>query len=282
MNHFVPGEKLWRFHCDADDALYQDHLGRAVVADAEGPGFFRVIEGDVEIEVDEVLSDLREGAFRESFSARRRGGTNASACKIEVALGRTEPVNPVFWRVPPDVDEFCGWLLPVDGWTMAEPVATLEALGEDRIGAPADVRVVSADAFFLRNDEAREAHQWQARNASAFHDIEPFPAPFMSHLNEAQFTMELPPENVGAHLARIYDAFHGRQRCRVFVDDVLAGIWYTPWEDREERVQADYFGLPASLTAGKSSIRITLDPPAGSPLWSAAWYGLDALLPRIH
>ena len=101
---------------------------------------------------------------------------------------------------------------------------------------------------------------------------------------QAGFTMSLRADNVGAFLRRTLDSCVANQRATVLVDGRFAGTWYNAgasprtghgtdrcWRD-------DDFPLPRSLTAGKSSITITIvaettsSPP--NTVWTAASYSL--------
>ena len=63
----------------------------------------------------------------------------------------------------------------------------------------------------------------------------------------------------------------------MFVDGVFAGVWYEPGEDRVRRWHVSDFGVEASLSAGKTQVRITIEPPAGVALWSLSQFELFAL-----
>lgn len=72
----------------------------------------------------------------------------------------------------------------------------------------------------------------------------------------SQFTVAIDPSNNGVRLVRRYDPEIGNQKAKVFVNGILAGEWSSgaavpagSWAD-------ETLVLPASLTAGKSSITI--------------------------
>jgi D-arabinan exo alpha-(1,3)/(1,5)-arabinofuranosidase (non-reducing end) len=79
----------------------------------------------------------------------------------------------------------------------------------------------------------------------------------------ASFTMQLDPHNVGAFLRRTFDDCVGDQRANIYLDGSFAGTWYDAgisngvgvdghhhcWRDED-------YPLPASLTAGKSSVQV--------------------------
>lgn len=277
LPYLAPGETVWRFLYASHQELFRDHQNRRVVADAIGAGQFLVHELEGEIWVDGERTDERSGFYKSSFQALAEEGSNA---KIELSVGRTEPVQPVFWKVPEAVTDFAGWALPPDGWSFPQPVYSLEGLDEEeRIGSPASVIAVKQNAFFIADEEGARDERWSARNASAPELLGDFPAPFFQFLNEATFEVTIHPENEGLQVTRIFDAFHGRQRARVLVDGEPVGVWYNPFQNRHERIHADTFGISAKWTRGKERVVLTLDPPAGAPLWSACFYAVDALLP---
>ncbi|MBK7396173.1 MAG: DUF2961 domain-containing protein [Myxococcales bacterium] len=133
-------------------------------------------------------------------------------------------------------------------------------------------------------------------------------------LGTSVMTLRLPADNVGALLRRKLDYGFADQRARVFVADdrdgapfVLAGVWhlagsnrclYTPVggelatmtplvQESNRRFREDEFVLPRHLVAGRSRVRVRLEPfGAATPLlpgtaappndWSAFRYDLYA------
>lgn len=109
----------------------------------------------------------------------------------------------------------------------------------------------------------------------------------------ASFTLRLDPRNVGAFLRRTFDACVGNQRANIYLDNTFAGTWYNAgvsssvgvdghrrcWRDED-------FPLPASLTAGKSSVSVrvvflhTTDPRDSA--WTAFAYSMYSfVLPAL-
>jgi hypothetical protein len=97
---------------------------------------------------------------------------------------------------------------------------------------------------------------------------------------EQRFSAQLEPNNVGAFLRRTLDTTIRDQEADVFIDGVFAGRWLTAggfnavdthgnariWRD-------DEFPLPATLTRGKRTIRVSIVPLPGTS-WTAARYSL--------
>lgn len=101
----------------------------------------------------------------------------------------------------------------------------------------------------------------------------------------ASFTMRLDPRNVGAFLRRTFDDCVANQRANVYLDGKFAGTWYDAGAstrmgvDGHRRCWRDEdFPLPASLTAGKSSVNVRITfAPTSNPQdseWTAFRYSL--------
>ncbi len=95
--------------------------------------------------------------------------------------------------------------------------------------------------------------------------------------------MQLDSRNSGAFLRRTFDDCVANQRAQIYLDGKFAGIWYDAGAyngtgvDGHQRCWRDEdFPLPASLTTGKSSIRVhivftpTTNPPDSA--WTAVRY----------
>lgn len=97
----------------------------------------------------------------------------------------------------------------------------------------------------------------------------------------AGFTVPL-VENIGLLLRRRTDQGVGGQAAQVFIDGILAGVWYEAdhnmaavnlrWLDSE-------FMVPASFFAGKTEVRITIEPLALSSTWNEYRYWAYCIRP---
>ncbi|MCW3842470.1 DUF2961 domain-containing protein [Micromonospora yasonensis] len=85
--------------------------------------------------------------------------------------------------------------------------------------------------------------------------------------------------NQGVRLRRTSDQQNGYQSAAVSVDGQPAGVWTQPLGNPGQRWLTDEYALPATLTAGKSSITVTLSPQAGSPAWTASRYSALSVVP---
>ena len=89
--------------------------------------------------------------------------------------------------------------------------------------------------------------------------------------NESSFTLSIDPENEGIILRRRFDQFNPRQQAQIFVDGVSAGTWYSPENSKTLRWAEEDFPVPASLTAGKAAIEISVKVE-GEVLWTEYAY----------
>ncbi|MEV0274744.1 DUF2961 domain-containing protein [Hamadaea sp. NPDC050747] len=78
--------------------------------------------------------------------------------------------------------------------------------------------------------------------------------------------------NQGVRLRRVSDQRSAYQSAAVTVDGTAAGVWTQPLGNPTQRWLADEYALPAALTAGKSTITVTLTPVPASALWTASRY----------
>jgi hypothetical protein len=100
-----------------------------------------------------------------------------------------------------------------------------------------------------------------------------------SGTGQRAFRLPIDPANQGVTLRRMSDEHDGNQAATVTVDGQPAGNWQEPLSDGTVRWLDDDFPLAPSLTAGKSSLLITITPQAGSPPWTDARYTAIAVVP---
>jgi len=146
-------------------------------------------------------------------------------------------------------------------------------------------RLELVDSFLLRDAAALKERRWQVQSISrphllrsTFDDGSWLELEHASHMNTASWDLVVHPDWQGVVVAKIFDRFHGKQRARVWVDGVEAGYWFDPFENRLHRWGISRFGIPAEMLAGKTQIRIKIDPLSGVPLWDAAGYFVFALV----
>lgn len=283
-----PGESACRFAFEGEDALYRDHLGQRVIADVSGRGWYFASGAVAVVFADGERASDTYGTFRESLLAlgRPEGGV-----WVDVGLGRDAAARGVAEEVEGPWGG-CGWVVGADRAFELDGMAEPAQGGRPTLPAPFFRSIDSAGTFrVIRGGLARpellaslalgdasslEAADWRVQNLSAietlqstFPNLDPFKGSVASHLNGASFVVDVPGESIGLLVERRYDRFHGRQRARVLVDGAFAGWWYAPREDRRRRWAMDRFGIPAHLCrAGR--VRLSIDPPAGAPLWSVS------------
>lgn len=287
---------VWEF--DGTCALYRDHRGRRVLADAEGFGHFEIscdLEG-LEVYVDDCPFAGRTGVFSESFLVHC---TSDGPSVVRMAKGRhalpmgsVEPVGGLF--------EGAGWVVAsatpvasdekhnaVTGFAAEFPLPVFfQATGSDlRVIRAEPVWCESIDLFTIDDEKALKARNFSVQNiskvsmlSSFYSNGESLTAPVASHLNAASWDCPVPEGCCGLLIRKRYDLFHGRQRARVLIDGEAVGWWYEPEQNREKRWGVAEYGIPAEFVAGKSSVRITIDPPGGAPLWSVSAVRVRALL----
>jgi hypothetical protein len=137
------------------------------------------------------------------------------------------------------------------------------------------------DAVDASSDESRAAHDYRAAGetrgtlTSTFEgrgDTTPVTHGVTSATGEVSFTVEVARDNDGVRLLRMGDQNAAYQRATVLVDGRRVGEWLQPLGNAHSRWLEDSFELPASATAGKSEVTVTIRPASGGPAWSAATY----------
>jgi hypothetical protein len=267
------------------DQLYRDHLGHRVLMDLEGSGEFRVERTTVALQsvVDGRLFEGPSSFSRSLLLSTTETGSVAVAVRTGGPSGKSRTVKLPF--------EGCGWVtgcsepFKVDGlheWAPApdEFLAVpfflrVEGTGEAEIVVVLGVEGRLVDSFDISDEAALKHRLWRVQNISkvselnsSFADGTTFRSSVASHLNSASWTLKVPEGCQGLRLRRTYDRFHGRQRARVLVDGQVVGWWYDPGQDRVHRWAESEFGIQGEFLAGRSEVVITIDPPAGAPLWS--------------
>jgi hypothetical protein len=91
------------------------------------------------------------------------------------------------------------------------------------------------------------------------------------------FRLRIDRDNRGAVLSRISDQAQGYQRAHVAVNGTKLADWLQPLENTHHRWLQDQYRVPASVTAGRDSLYVTITPAAGSPAWTASTYGSSSI-----
>jgi len=102
----------------------------------------------------------------------------------------------------------------------------------------------------------------------------------------AQFVMRLYHDNAGAFLRRTFDSCVAGQAAKVYVDGRFAGTWFDQgfspgrgFDGHERCWRQEDFPLPASMTAGRSTVTIKLVRSGFGPYWTASEYRMFSFVP---
>jgi hypothetical protein len=291
--HLNPNESYASF----GKPIYRDAAGNCVVADAEGDGRFRLEEGAHDVVVvrghcapGKFVGIFRDGLMvhtRELSTVRGRILTDPSFEKPDVPFARVQgPFLGAGWVVGSSssfaVDQHHevleraspGW--PIPFFRSIDTPGSFEVLPSATLSIPlVSVEVAGPDAMPPVSFPVQNVTRSVVLK-STFPDGFRRSATVCSHLNAAQFELEVPVGTYGLRLRKVYDAFHGRQRARVLIDSEPLGIWFLPVEDRLNRWRVAEFGVP--VPAGKQRLRLTIDPLAGSALWSLSEFQIFGLI----
>jgi hypothetical protein len=189
----------------------------------------------------------------------------------------------------------CGWILDsedlksVDGIAETCPSKQLlpipvffAAQGSRMLVKELPIRKELLAQLSVGSPETLTSHGWEVKNGSQVTALVSDQPGFgtrddavMSHLNRAQFVFSKPEGITGLVMRRLYDAFHGRQRARILVNDAFQGIWFEPYENRVQRWKWGQLGFGVPFEA--QEIKVTVDPAAGTPLWSVSRYEIWGL-----
>ncbi|HEY3871692.1 MAG TPA: DUF2961 domain-containing protein [Actinocrinis sp.] len=145
------------------------------------------------------------------------------------------------------------------------------------------------DSIALGNNASEQAHDYTAGSqasadslTSDYEGDDGTPADITQCVDDSSaaetFTLQVNPSNQGVVLQRTSDQDAGGQSADVTVDGTNLGTWLEPLANPYHRWLDDGFDVPASVSAGQSSITVTVTPTAGSP-WSAAGYQAMSVLP---
>jgi hypothetical protein len=292
-----------RYTYSDDDCLYRDHFGRRVVADLEAGGFAWIETSNCPVQgyPDETEQSTSPWSFDQNLavvaSAPGAVHVEVQSPELRAAVSQLDLNQAVSVRLP---YVGTGYLLAFDGEVVVDqnqvvtggtsPIPfffSLSGSGSARV-IESSTALELIDILTIDDVPGLKARGYEVQNQSKLSTLDScLPdgtrrmAAVASHLNAASWWMKLPPPEDdfgGLLLVRTYDRFHGRQRARVLVDDRFLGYWYEPGQDRRCRWHQSNFGIPAEALRGKSEVKITIDPPPGSPLWSISRMEAYALL----
>lgn len=279
-------------------APWRDFEGRRVIADFEGPGvLLGSLAPSIGVWADGRSSDGRPVAFWNHLCLVAEGDAPLSGCvllgRTDVPTGQVRSVTLPFGGSGYVVGSFDG--VRIDGRREAVALAPGCALPFfDRLEGAGAAEVLelgpsrSQLVAHLRLDDPRslEACRWKVKSlsdteelSSAFGGGTPHRGVVASHMNTAEFEVELRAGTAGVRLRKLFDRFHGRQRARVLANGRPVGLWYVPDEDRRARWAESEFGFDLPEPWAGGTLRLSIDPPPGTPLWSVSELQVFAVAP---
>jgi Protein of unknown function (DUF2961) len=171
----------------------------------------------------------------------------------------------------------------------AVPFASSIALGIEHGGHDDVQATYSSTAFWYGQDrpqlrvEDSVAAPGAASLTSTYEGNDGSPAPLTMPVQTTSAPVHLAlttsPDNAGVVLRRTSDQRESYQSATVLVDGQVIGVWLEPLGNPSHRWLDDTYLLPASVTAGKRSLDVTLVPTRGSPPWTAARYQVLSYIP---
>lgn len=148
-----------------------------------------------------------------------------------------------------------------------------------------EVASVLTDSLDVGDPESERAHHYTATDAEelpAFQGQYDNVGPDVQLIDggrrvrgSSEMTLKLDRAYHGALLRRRLDHTVPDQEARIFVDGSPAGTWLTPGRGTQFRCRDEDFPIPASLTRGKTQIRVRVEPLARngqSPWTECAWW----------
>jgi hypothetical protein len=100
-----------------------------------------------------------------------------------------------------------------------------------------------------------------------------------AQMGSSKFTLKVDPANDGVVLRRLLNQGTGNQRAQVYVNGALAGEWLTAGSNFNHSWREDDFSIPASMTAGASSLAIEVRFVSSDIDWNEFGYEAYSLLP---
>jgi hypothetical protein len=171
----------------------------------------------------------------------------------------------------------------------AVPFARSIAFGIEHGGHDDAAATYSSTAFWYGQDRPQlrvddsVAAGGAAPLTSTYEGSDGAPAPLTMPVQAASAPVHLAlttsPDNAGVVLRRTSDQRAGYQSATVMVDGQAAGVWLEPLGNPSHRWLDDTYLLPASVTAGKQRLDVTLIPTGESPPWTAARYQVLSYIP---
>lgn len=121
---------------------------------------------------------------------------------------------------------------------------------------------------------------WRAAGYEGDWDYIPVSDCGRAHRGVSAFDLAIDPDNKGVLLRRRTDQGMKRQRAGVWVDGEYVGAWYRSDYSMHKRWADEEFDIPASFTAGKDTIRVTIAFQSAEDSWNEYRYWAFSRLPE--
>ncbi len=145
------------------------------------------------------------------------------------------------------------------------------------------------DGFVVGDAAGEAAHQYHLTNATwsgsitgtfeGEFDSQSTTSTGRSHQGSSFFVLQVDPANQGVVLRRLLDQATVNQRAQVIVDGTAVGDWLTPGGNAWHVWREEDFPIPASATAGKSSLSIEIRFVSSNTDWTEFEYEALSQLP---
>jgi hypothetical protein len=145
------------------------------------------------------------------------------------------------------------------------------------------------DTLTIGNAASEQAHGYSSSDAGRTQETTTFqgndgaaqPVTLTRRATQSpvSFTLAVASTNTGATIDRTSDQNQGYQEATVTVNGQAAGTWLEPWSNIYHRWRDDSFQVPSAITAGQSTLHVTLTPVSGSAPWTAAQYQARSQVP---
>jgi hypothetical protein len=150
-------------------------------------------------------------------------------------------------------------------------------------------RLKASDRLIIGDATDEASHQYAIRGATGSgsftatfegeFDSQSVSATGRSHTGESSFVVQVDPNNRGVILRRLLNQTTANQRARVLVDGVLVRDWLDAGGNLFHAWREEDFAIPASLSAGKSSIGVDIQFVSSDSDWNEFGYEAYSRLP---
>jgi hypothetical protein len=147
------------------------------------------------------------------------------------------------------------------------------------------------DVLNLGDAQSEKAHQymnsdqvWAGVVSSSYEgekDTQIFPDKGYNLKGTSQFQVNINPTNRGVIIRRCLDYSQLNQIGKVYVDEQLVGVWFSPGQNQFIRWRDEDFIIPTNYTDGKTTLRIRIEAVVAPSAWSEFSYTIYTLKAAI-